>query len=76
MLYLKLCIKYGHVLSVFIASQIIYAEQPLHDPTRSLGTYGLKDGDVLVLRQAERRPPAQPSLPGNKCCLMDKEKQK
>lgn len=44
--------------------QIIYAEQPLQDPTRSLGTYGLKDGDVLVLRQAERRPPAQPSLPG------------
>ncbi|XP_041944332.1 protein DDI1 homolog 2 isoform X3 [Alosa sapidissima] len=44
--------------------QISYAEQPLRDPTRSLGTYGLKDGDVLVLRQAERRPPAQPSFPG------------
>ncbi|XP_063071539.1 protein DDI1 homolog 2 isoform X3 [Engraulis encrasicolus] len=44
--------------------QITYAEQPLRDLTRSLGTYGLKDGDVVVLRQASRRPPAQPSFPG------------
>ncbi|XP_062402194.1 protein DDI1 homolog 2 isoform X2 [Sardina pilchardus] len=44
--------------------QITYSEQPLRDPTRSLGTYGLKDGDVVVLRQAERMPQAQPSFPG------------
>ncbi|KAL2090954.1 hypothetical protein ACEWY4_013217 [Coilia grayii] len=44
--------------------QISHAEQPLRDPTRSLGTYGLKDGDVVVLRQAARRPPAQPAFPG------------
>ncbi|XP_066521196.1 protein DDI1 homolog 2 isoform X3 [Hoplias malabaricus] len=44
--------------------QISYAEQPLRDLTRALGNYGLKDGDVVVLRQAERRPPAQPSFPG------------
>lgn len=44
--------------------QISYAEQPLQDPTRALGTYGLKDGDVVVLRQAERRPPPQPAFPG------------
>lgn len=45
--------------------QIIYAEQPLQDPTRALGNYGLKDGDVLVLRQAERlRAPPQPTVPG------------
>ncbi|KAM6979993.1 protein DDI1 homolog 2-like [Aplochiton taeniatus] len=45
--------------------QITYVEQPLKDPTRALGTYGVKDGDVVVLRQANRRPPqAQPSFPG------------
>ncbi|XP_030633569.1 protein DDI1 homolog 2 [Chanos chanos] len=45
--------------------QITYAEQPLSDPTRALGNYGLKDGDVVVIRQAEvRRPPPQPSFPG------------
>uniref|UniRef100_A0A8C8HEP7 Ubiquitin-like domain-containing protein n=1 Tax=Oncorhynchus tshawytscha TaxID=74940 RepID=A0A8C8HEP7_ONCTS len=45
--------------------QIIYAEQPLKDLTCALGTYGLKDGDVVVLRQVERRqPPAQPVFPG------------
>ncbi|XP_058258437.1 protein DDI1 homolog 2 isoform X2 [Hemibagrus wyckioides] len=44
--------------------QISYAEQPLRDLTRALGNYGLKDGDVVVLRQAERRPAAQPSFPG------------
>ncbi|XP_017575081.1 protein DDI1 homolog 2 isoform X1 [Pygocentrus nattereri] len=44
--------------------QISYAEQPLRDLSRTLGNYGLKDGDVVVLRQAERRPPVQPSFPG------------
>lgn len=45
--------------------QITYVEQPLKDPTRALGTYGVKDGDVVVLRQANRRPPpAQPTFPG------------
>ncbi|XP_051563267.1 protein DDI1 homolog 2-like isoform X3 [Myxocyprinus asiaticus] len=44
--------------------QISYAEQPLHDPTRALGNYGLKDGDVVVLRQAERIIPSQPTIPG------------
>ncbi|KAL7891450.1 hypothetical protein AOLI_G00009260 [Acnodon oligacanthus] len=44
--------------------QISYAEQPLRDLSRALGNYGLKDGDVVVLRQAERKPPVQPSFPG------------
>eukprot|EP00066_Takifugu_rubripes_P022988 XP_011612254.1 PREDICTED: protein DDI1 homolog 2 [Takifugu rubripes] len=45
--------------------QITYAEQPLKDPTRALGTYGVKDGDVVVLRQTDRRPPpTQPAFPG------------
>lgn len=45
--------------------QITYAEQPLKDLTCALGTYGLKDGDVVVLRQVERRQlPAQPVFPG------------
>lgn len=44
--------------------QISHAEQPLRDFTRALGNYGLKDGDVVVLRQAERRPAPQPSFPG------------
>ncbi|XP_016322589.1 uncharacterized protein LOC107673502 isoform X2 [Sinocyclocheilus anshuiensis] len=44
--------------------QISYAEQPLHDPTRALGNYGLKDGDVVVLRQAERLLGPQPTVPG------------
>ncbi|XP_072238098.1 protein DDI1 homolog 2 isoform X2 [Leuresthes tenuis] len=45
--------------------QITYVEQPLKDPTRALGTYGVKDGDVVVLRQADRRPPpSQPAFPG------------
>ncbi|XP_029006859.1 protein DDI1 homolog 2 isoform X1 [Betta splendens] len=44
---------------------ITYVEQPLKDPTRALGTYGVKDGDVVVLRQADRRPPpTQPAFPG------------
>ncbi|XP_051752328.1 protein DDI1 homolog 2 isoform X2 [Ctenopharyngodon idella] len=44
--------------------QISYAEQPLQDPTRALGNYGLKDGDVVVLRQAERLLGQQPTVPG------------
>ncbi|KAL7408549.1 hypothetical protein ABVT39_025474 [Epinephelus coioides] len=45
--------------------QITYVEQPLKDLTRALGTYGVKDGDVVVLRQADRRPPpTQPAFPG------------
>lgn len=53
-------------LVFFIFVQITYVEQPLKDLTRALGTYGVKDGDVVVLRQADRRPPpAQPAFPGN-----------
>ncbi|XP_061639545.1 protein DDI1 homolog 2 isoform X2 [Phyllopteryx taeniolatus] len=45
--------------------QISYGEQPLKDPTCALGTYGVKDGDVVVLRQADRGPPpTQPAFPG------------
>ncbi|XP_072011420.1 uncharacterized protein [Engystomops pustulosus] len=48
-------------------SLIIYAEQPLTDNQRSLSSYGLKDGDVVVLRQkdpTESRPaPAFPGMP-------------
>ncbi|XP_044138408.1 protein DDI1 homolog 2 isoform X2 [Bufo gargarizans] len=48
-------------------SMILYAEQLLTDNQRSLSSYGLKDGDVVVLRQkdpAESRPtPAFPGLP-------------
>lgn len=44
--------------------QISYAEQPLQDPTRALGNYGLKDGDVVVLRQAESLLGPQPKVPG------------
>lgn len=45
--------------------QILYTEQPLKDLTRALGNYGVKDGDVIVLRQADRRaPPTQPAFPG------------
>lgn len=51
---------------MFFHIQITYVEQPLKDPTRALGTYGVKDGDVVVLRQADRRPPpTQPAFPGN-----------
>lgn len=46
-------------------STIIYAEQPLTDNQRSLSSYGLKDGDVVVLQQKEivEPRPAAP-LPG------------
>lgn len=31
-----------------------------------MGKYGVKDGDVVVLRQTDRRPPpTQPAFPGN-----------
>ncbi|PIO23105.1 hypothetical protein AB205_0083190 [Aquarana catesbeiana] len=32
---------------------ILYAERPLTDNQRSLSSYGLKDGDVVILRQKE-----------------------
>lgn len=35
-------------------SQIIFAERPLTDDRKTLKAYGLKDGDVLVLRQLDR----------------------
>ncbi|XP_066493821.1 protein DDI1 homolog 2 isoform X4 [Tiliqua scincoides] len=48
-------------------SQIVYAERPLTDNHRSLASYGLKDGDVVILQQVdnvEARPPAPlPGLP-------------
>ncbi|XP_036111193.1 protein DDI1 homolog 2 isoform X2 [Molossus molossus] len=46
---------------------IVYAERPLTDNHRSLASYGLKDGDVVILRQKENvdpRPSAHfPNLP-------------
>nr|XP_058922365.1 regulatory solute carrier protein family 1 member 1 isoform X1 [Kogia breviceps] len=46
---------------------IVYAERPLTDNHRSLASYGLKDGDVVILRQKENadpRPSVQfPNLP-------------
>ncbi|XP_018430372.1 PREDICTED: protein DDI1 homolog 2 [Nanorana parkeri] len=46
---------------------ILYAERPLTDNQRSLSSYGLKDGDVVILRQkdpSEARPAAPlPGLP-------------
>ncbi|KAJ6656880.1 hypothetical protein lerEdw1_003211 [Lerista edwardsae] len=48
-------------------SQIVYAERPLTDNHRSLASYGLKDGDVVILQQVENVeacPPAPfPGLP-------------
>ncbi|KAK1159510.1 regulatory solute carrier protein family 1 member 1-like isoform X1 [Acipenser oxyrinchus oxyrinchus] len=44
--------------------QITLAEQPLSNPQLALASYGLKDGDVVVLRQEEQRPPTQPQFPG------------
>uniref|UniRef100_A0A8D0B9S6 Ubiquitin-like domain-containing protein n=1 Tax=Salvator merianae TaxID=96440 RepID=A0A8D0B9S6_SALMN len=48
-------------------SQIVYAERPLTDNHRSLASYGLKDGDVVILQQmenAEMRTQVQfPGLP-------------
>ncbi|GAB1289183.1 Regulatory solute carrier protein family 1 member 1 [Apodemus speciosus] len=36
---------------------IVYAERPLTDNHRSLASYGLKDGDVVILRQKENADP-------------------
>ncbi|ERE81104.1 regulatory solute carrier protein family 1 member 1 [Cricetulus griseus] len=51
----------------FKGFSIVYAERPLTDNHRSLASYGLKDGDVVILRQKENadpRPPVQfSSLP-------------
>ncbi|XP_078281351.1 protein DDI1 homolog 2 isoform X2 [Rhinoraja longicauda] len=51
-------------------SQIIFADRPLTDDHMTLNAYGLKDGDVLVLRQLDRQPvqsnvplPGVPGLP-------------
>uniref|UniRef100_A0A8C6D4E1 Ubiquitin-like domain-containing protein n=1 Tax=Moschus moschiferus TaxID=68415 RepID=A0A8C6D4E1_MOSMO len=48
-------------------SQTVCAERPLTDNHRSLASYGLKDGDVVILRQKENtdpRPSVQfPNLP-------------
>lgn len=41
--------------------QIVYAERPLTDNNRSLASYGLKDGDVVILRQKETVEP-RPSI--------------
>lgn len=49
-------------LSFLFSLQIVYAERPLTDNHRSLASYGLKDGDVVILRQKETtdsRPPGQ-----------------
>ncbi|XP_035757705.1 protein DDI1 homolog 2 isoform X2 [Egretta garzetta] len=40
---------------------IVYAERPLTDNNRSLASYGLKDGDVVILRQKETVEP-RPSI--------------
>uniref|UniRef100_A0A8C0HC04 Ubiquitin-like domain-containing protein n=1 Tax=Chelonoidis abingdonii TaxID=106734 RepID=A0A8C0HC04_CHEAB len=64
-----LCHAYACFLSPSLSPciQIVYAERPLTDNHRSLASYGLKDGDVVILRQkenAEPRPPVQfPGLP-------------
>ncbi|XP_071473477.1 protein DDI1 homolog 2 isoform X7 [Marmota flaviventris] len=42
-------------------SQIVYAERPLTDNHRSLASYGLKDGDVVILRQKDNADP-RPSV--------------
>ncbi|XP_031760984.1 protein DDI1 homolog 2 isoform X2 [Xenopus tropicalis] len=41
---------------------IVYAERPLTNNQRSLASYGLKDGDVVILRQRET-PEARPAAP-------------
>ncbi|XP_063173398.1 protein DDI1 homolog 2 isoform X2 [Candoia aspera] len=43
-------------------SQIVFAERPLTDNHRSLASYGLKDGDVVILQQVENAQ-AQPPAP-------------
>lgn len=44
-----------------LLAQIVYAERPLTDNNRSLASYGLKDGDVVILRQKETVEP-RPSM--------------
>uniref|UniRef100_A0A8C5VF38 Regulator of solute carriers 1 n=1 Tax=Microcebus murinus TaxID=30608 RepID=A0A8C5VF38_MICMU len=46
-------------------SQIVYAERPLTDNHRSLASYGLKDGDVVILRQKENADPRPPVFPND-----------
>lgn len=46
---------------VALLAQIVYAERPLTDNNRSLASYGLKDGDVVILRQKETVEP-RPSM--------------
>uniref|UniRef100_A0A671WMT7 DNA-damage inducible protein 2 n=1 Tax=Sparus aurata TaxID=8175 RepID=A0A671WMT7_SPAAU len=43
--------------------QITYVEQTLNDPTRALGNYGVKDGDVVVLSQRGAIRPQQQQQP-------------
>ncbi|KAM9093789.1 protein DDI1 homolog 2-like [Sarcophilus harrisii] len=38
-------------------AQIVFAESPLEDNHRSLASYGLKDGDVVILRQLQNVEP-------------------
>ncbi|XP_030918829.1 LOW QUALITY PROTEIN: protein DDI1 homolog 2 [Geospiza fortis] len=44
-----------------LLAQIVYAERPLTDNNRSLASYGLKDGDVVILRHKETVEP-RPSM--------------
>ncbi|XP_072461022.1 protein DDI1 homolog 2-like isoform X2 [Notamacropus eugenii] len=41
-------------------AQIVFAENRLEDNHRSLASYGLRDGDVVVLRQARHEEPGSP----------------
>ncbi|XP_023796095.1 protein DDI1 homolog 2 isoform X2 [Cyanistes caeruleus] len=47
--------------STELMTEIVYAERPLTDNNRSLASYGLKDGDVVILRQKETVEP-RPSM--------------
>ncbi|XP_037059060.1 regulatory solute carrier protein family 1 member 1 isoform X2 [Peromyscus leucopus] len=57
-----LCNPWGKAKRIVTSLEIVYAERPLTDNHRSLASYGLKDGDVVILRQKENadpRPPVQ-----------------
>ncbi|XP_043850103.1 protein DDI1 homolog 2-like [Dromiciops gliroides] len=41
-------------------AQIVFAENCLEDNHRSLASYGLKDGDVVILRQVHNEEPRSP----------------
>uniref|UniRef100_A0A4X2LBC2 Ubiquitin-like domain-containing protein n=1 Tax=Vombatus ursinus TaxID=29139 RepID=A0A4X2LBC2_VOMUR len=41
-------------------AQIVFAENPLEDNHRSLASYGLRDGDVVILRQVQNEDPGTP----------------